>query len=206
MDSVGADERVGWVALLLLHVQRHHRFVQVQKLPSVSLGCLLLQGNDALHVVILMGKDVVVERRGLVVGRRANHHRTYAFQALQLLLAKRESLPGLLQLLAGEGGRVGAVVLVVAGVVHAEGEGQDGGVLREHVVVEAGQYLLRRVAAYPAVRHPQAHPGEVRHVVEPDVRVVVPAVGDAVAYERHAVALLERCNALCQHTWENCQG
>ena len=42
------------------------------------------------------------------------------------------------------------------------------------------------------VHHPQIHVREAGHVIEPDVGVVVAAVGDAVAEEYGAVAVLER--------------
>ena len=93
-----------------------------------------------------------------------------------------------------------SIILVVACVVHAEGKGQNSRLLREDIIVEASQYLFCCVAAYATVCHPQTHLWEMRHVVEPDVGVVMPAIGDAVAHECHAIALLEGCDALCLNT------
>ena len=196
MDAVVADNGEGRVGLLLLHVQSHHRGIQIEELPAVSRGSLLLDGNDALHVVVLAGKDVVVEGRCLVVRRSANHNGPHPFQALQLLLAKGKVLLGFLQFSAGKVGRIGTTVLVVSRVVHTECKGEDCRLLRQHIVVKASQYLLRRIATHTTVSHPKPHLGEVGHVVEPDVGVVVSAISNAIPHECHAVALLEGGNAL----------
>ena len=119
---------------------------------------------------------------------------------LQFLLNLKKVTARLRHLTVGESSWVVAVILEVSAVVHSEREGEHGGTLGEHVMVYTAKYLERGVPADAAVVHPHACLRKARHVVEPYVRVIMSAVGYAVADECHTVAALERRHLLRRRT------
>ena len=197
VHAVAAGERERRIDGLLLPADFDQRSVVVDELPAVGVGRRLLELHDALHDGVLAAQGrVALDTGRLVVGRAADHHHAHAvepFEALLHLLVVLEAL-----LVAGLAECLGivAVVLHVARVVHAEGHGQHRRALAEHVAVEAFEHAAGRLAADARVVHAEVHLREAGHVVEPDVGVVVAAVGDAVAQVHHAVAVLERRDRL----------
>ena len=193
VDAVAHRQRERRLSGLHAPADFDHRGAEIHELPAVGCSRLLLEPDDAIHHGVLAPqRSVVLDLGRFVVGRTPEHHDPHAVEGLQALLHLLEVVVALPVLLFAECPGIVAVVFHVARVVHAEGHGQHRGAFAENVAVQALVHVACGLAADAGVHHPQIHVREAGHVIEPDVGVVVAAVGDAVAEEYGAVTVLER--------------
>ncbi len=155
----------------------------------------LLASRELADEVAVLLQDLVVAAlelggpRDLVEGRGPHEDEP---DARELHLERRDDV--LVTLLVG----VEPVVVpgAVAGVVHAEHAGDDGGLVGDHVAREAlvdlaARSARHRVAAPPGVDEAHSEPREARRDVGLDVGRVETLGRDAVPVEDDAVVLLE---------------